>query len=54
MMVFDPRPVETEDAMRRSFVTAGACFAALCFLLPSASDSAPKLLILENFVDYIG
>ena len=48
------RPVETEDAMRRPLVTVAVCFATSCLMLPSASASAPKLLIIEDFVDYVG
>ncbi len=40
--------------MRTRFAIVTALLAALCFLLPSASGSVPKLLILEDFVDYFG
>ena len=55
MTVARLRPAEMEDAMRRSLVTAAAaCLAVSCLLVPTASGSAPKLVIVEDFVDYVG
>ena len=40
--------------MYRTVLAAALGVVAVGFLAPSATGSVPKLLILENFVDYVG